>query len=166
MFLAFCQCSRCKTGRRLQYNVAFMGSESGEIRTHLQKILASAVFANAERMRRFLNFIVEYTLSQPKEPLKEMTVGLELYSSGGEFDPRLSAVVRVDAKRLRTKLQELLRPEGASDPLIIDLPKGSYAPIFREHSIQPASPPPSASPAEPSIIWLRAAFSNLSPRLE
>ena len=64
------------------------------------------MFANAERMRRFLEFVVEYTLRTPEEPLKEMIVGLELYAEGGDFDPRISSVVRVDAARLRTKLRE------------------------------------------------------------
>ena len=46
----------------------------------LHKILASPAFANAERMRRYLRFIVEHALSSPKESLKEMTVGLALYT--------------------------------------------------------------------------------------
>jgi hypothetical protein len=45
-------------------------------REHLDKILASPAFANAERMRRYLRFIVEHALSSPNESLKEMTVGI------------------------------------------------------------------------------------------
>jgi TolB-like protein/Tfp pilus assembly protein PilF len=133
-------------------------------RTQLQKMLASATFANAERMRRFLEFIVEHTISCPDEPLKEMIIGLELYASGREFDPRLSSVVRVDANRLRIKIKEYYDSEGVGAPLIIDLPKGSYTPIFRE-SLQPGpSPAPTVARTDISIAVL--PFSNLSPEPE
>ena len=128
----------------------------------LQKVFASTAFANAERMRRFLEFVVEHTLSSPNEHLKEMIIGIELYAGHGEFDPRISAVVRVDASRVRTKLREYYLSEGAADSLVIELPKGSYTPLFREASI-PIDPPHSAatSSTEPSIVVL--PFSNLSP---
>ena len=90
-------------------------------------------------MRRFLEFVVEHALSSPNEPLKEMIVGMELYAGQADFDPRTTAVVRVDATRLRTKLREYYSSEGANDALVIDLPKGSYSPVFREASI--STPP-------------------------
>ena len=134
----------------------------GQIRTQLQKVLASTAFANAERMRRFLEFVVEHTLSSPNEHLKEIIIGIELYAGHGEFDPRITAVVRVDASRVRTKLREYYLSEGAADALVIDLPKGSYTPVFREACVQVNSPrPTTANPTEPSIVVL--PFSNLSP---
>src|SRR3954447_24532911 len=100
----------------------------------LDKILSSPAFANAERMRRFLRFIVEHALTSPNDPLKEMTVGMALYRGNGDFDPRTTAVVRVDATRLRAKLLEYYSSYGPSDPVMIELPKGSYTPVFREAS--------------------------------
>jgi TolB-like protein len=128
----------------------------------LHRILASPAFANAERMRRYLRFIVEHALSSPNESLKEMTVGMALYAWKDDFDPRTTAVVRVDATRLRAKLLEYYSSHGAGDPIIIDLPKGSYAPIFREASNHHASTDRAESrSAEPSVVVL--PFSNLSP---
>lgn len=139
-----------------------MWSQAPQIRTQLQKVLASTVFANAERMRRFLEFVVEHALSSPNDHLKEMTIGIELYAGHPEFDPRITAVVRVDATRLRAKLREYYTTEGAADALIIDLPKGGYTPVFRETSIQAGTPHPATAPfAEPSVVVL--PFSNLSP---
>src|SRR5215469_825033 len=119
-------------------------------------------------MRRFLEFAVEHSLSCPDQALKEIIVGAELYPSGGEFDPRLSAAVRVDATRLRAKLREYYSSEGVADAVIIDLPKGSYAAVFRAAATQASTQSSAAAPAnseprrtEPSIAVL--PFSNLSP---
>jgi TolB-like protein/Tfp pilus assembly protein PilF len=116
-------------------------------------------------MRRLLEFIVEHSLSLPNEPLKEMTIGMELYAANGDFDPRITAVVRVDGTRLRTKLREYYATEGVADPIVFDLPKGSYAPAFREPASRSGSPRlAGTSSLELSIVVL--PFSNLSPEPE
>lgn len=114
-------------------------------------------------MRRFLEFVVEQTLSFPNEPLKEMTVGMGLYSSRDDFDPRITAVVRVDATRLRSKLREYYASDGADDALVIELPRGKYAPVFRDNAT-PRGSRIVGAPSEPSIVVL--PFSNLSPEPE
>jgi TolB-like protein len=125
----------------------------------------NSIAEKAERMRRFLEFVVEHTLSLPDEPLKEMVIGIELYALHQEFDPRISAVVRVDATRLRSKLREYYALEGAADRLIIDLPKGSYTPVFCESPTQPSvAPSPMGISTETAIAVL--PFSNLSPEPE
>jgi adenylate cyclase len=130
------------------------------IRTQLTKLLESHAFAGTERLRRFLKFIVEQSLDCPDEPLKEIIIGSQRYASDGDFDPRLTAVVRVDATRLRAKLREYYASEGAADSLAIDLPKGSYTPVFRETSTHADSG--GNEQATPSIAVL--PFSNLSPQ--
>jgi adenylate cyclase len=133
------------------------------IRTQLAKVLKSEAFAGTERLRQFLKFIVEQSLDFPNDSLKEIIIGTQLYASNGNFDPRLSAVVRVDATRLRTKLREYYALEGKADSLSIDLPKGSYKPVFREASTRAdAREADSREQAMPSIAVL--PFSNLSPQ--
>jgi len=113
-------------------------------------------------MRRYLRFVVEHTLSSPNEPLKEIIVGMTLYTGKGDFDPRTTAVVRVDATRLRAKLREYYSSDGAADAIVIDLPKGSYTPTFREGANRQALIDRAESRIpEPSIVVL--PFSNLSP---
>ena len=130
-----------------------------QIRAQLGKLLASKAFASAERIRRFLEFTVEHAIRSPQESLKEIVIGNELYAANGEFDPRLSAVVRVDATRLRSKLREYYLTDGSADPIVIELPKGTYTPAFRSGASQAVNAETAGS--DPSIAVL--PFTNLSP---
>jgi serine/threonine-protein kinase len=114
-----------------------------------------------EKLRRFLEFIVEQKLQFPNDPLKELVIGSRLYAPKSDFDPRLSAVVRVDATRLRAKLREYYASEGKADSFIIELPKGSYTPVFREIAAGDSPVEERGDKQGPSIAVL--PFSNLSP---
>jgi serine/threonine-protein kinase len=102
-----------------------------QVRAELQRILADNVFANAEKMKRFLRFVVLETLEGRGESLNEALVGMEVYSNGNAFDPRIDSTVRVEAGRLRAKLREFYESQGDGGGLRIEIPKGRYGPIFR-----------------------------------
>src|SRR5215470_438726 len=87
---------------------------SGEIRAEVQRILASGIFATADRMKRFLGFVVDQTLAGKGDDLNESSLGIEVYDRNETFDPRVDSIVRVDAGRLRSKLREFYESEGAS----------------------------------------------------
>ena len=109
-----------------------LGSDSAEkAASQLNRILASKAFRQADRLKRFLAFIVEETIAGRGERLKEFVVGVEVFGKDDSFDPRNDPIVRVQARRLRSQLARYYREEGQEDDLAIDLPKGGYAPIFR-----------------------------------
>ena len=101
-----------------------------EIRAELERIRASQEFANANRASRFLQFVVEEAICGRADQLKEYTVGVEVFDRAGSFDPRSDSVVRVEARRLRAKLEKYYDGSGKQDPVRIELPKGTYAPSF------------------------------------
>jgi serine/threonine-protein kinase len=102
------------------------------VRNELEKILASSEFLRNERLSRFLRFIVEQQLAGKAAELKESLVGIEVFGRAPGFDPRQDSVVRTEAARLRVRLSQYYAGEGAGDSVVIELPKGGYAPVFRE----------------------------------
>src|ERR1051326_1481999 len=102
-----------------------------KVAEQLNRILASKAFRQADRLKRFLTFIVEETLAGRGERLKEFVVGVEVFGKDDSFDPRNDPIVRVQARRLRSQLARYYREEGQDDELIIELPKGGYSPVFR-----------------------------------
>jgi hypothetical protein len=96
----------------------------------LEKILHSRTLQNSENLKAFLRFVVEKTLADEGVQLKEYTIATEVFGRKSDYDPRIDSVVRVQAGRLRTKLQEYYTVEGKNDQIVIDLPKGHYHPVF------------------------------------
>ncbi len=110
------------------------GVPAAEIRTQLELILRSRAFIQSHRIRRFLQFVVEESLLGQPHRLKEYLIGLEVFDRREAFDPRVDSIVRVEARRLRYKLEEYYRIEGREDGVRIVLRKGSYVPIFEYRS--------------------------------
>ncbi|MGH9487731.1 MAG: tetratricopeptide repeat protein [Terriglobales bacterium] len=105
------------------------------VQRQLRKICASATFHSAGRLRRFLEFVVQEQLAGRKEQLKEYVVGTAVFDKTSAFDPRTDPIVRVQARRLRGMLERYYREEAGTDELVIDLPKGGYAPVFRSRAV-------------------------------
>jgi TolB-like protein/Tfp pilus assembly protein PilF len=120
--------------------------EPAVVREHLARILASRAFHQGDRLKRFLSFIVSEAIDGHRNELKEYVVGVQVFGKEASFDPRTDPIVRVQARRLRAKLGQYYREEGRSDALIVDLPKGGYAPVFTRREA-PAPPKRAASAA-------------------
>ena len=105
-------------------------SEIGEdrIREQLGRILSSKEFENSERLCRFLRFSVEALLHGEQDQVKEYLIGKMVFDRNADYDPRLDPIVRVEARRLRKKLEDYYNGAGALEVVRIQLPKGSYVP--------------------------------------
>src|SRR5206468_7388308 len=114
-----------------------MGSKALEsehaIREHLSVLLSSTAFAQVDRLKRFLRYVVEETVAGRSENLKEYSIGVEVFDREASFDPRTDPIVRVQARRLRARLGRYYDEEGRGDEFRIELPKGGYAPQFQRH---------------------------------
>lgn len=126
------------------------------IRDELDRVLASAAFARAERLKRFLHFVVEQTLDGHQHEIKESTIALEVCGRDPSFDAKIDPIVRVDATRLRARLQEYYASEGRSAAMRIDVPKGSYVPLFAD---VPA--PAAGAPAARAVSIAVLPFVNI-----
>ena len=121
-------------------------SASTHTQEQLDRILASATFQQVDRLKRFLCFIVQEALAGRSDQLKEYTVGVQVFGKDESFDPRTDPIVRVQARRLRARLARYYREEGQSDEVIIDLPKGGYAPVFKQRTQEVAPRRPVSGP--------------------
>jgi hypothetical protein len=101
-----------------------------EVLEALERLRNSQTISGSEKLIQFLTFIVETTLNGNATHLKETIIGVSVFGRSPDYDPKADSVVRSQAWRLRSKLNEYYQAEGTEDPLIIDIPLGSYVPVF------------------------------------
>jgi hypothetical protein len=116
----------------------------------IQRIVSSKAFKTSEVHRNLFNYLAEKSLGGEAHNLKEYTVGLDVFGKPASYDPRQESVVRMHVGRLRQKLAEYYRTEGADDAVIVDLPKGGFGLTFELRPV-PLAPPPveRVAPATP-----------------
>src|SRR5581483_5148594 len=104
------------------------------LRQQVDRVLGSPTFQQVDRLKRFLTFITLEALAGRSDQLKEYVIGVQVFGKEESFDPRTDPIVRVQARRLRARLVRYYREEGQNDEIVIDLPKGGYAPLFKQRS--------------------------------
>lgn len=102
------------------------------VKAQLDRVLASRAFRSARRSQLFLRYILHHALAHPDEPLKEYSIALDVFDRDPSYDPAINNTVRVEAGRLRSRLLEYYAVEGRADPLLFEVPKGSYRVLIRE----------------------------------
>ena len=116
------------------------GVSADAVRAQVTRMLRSSVFANAPALSRLLQHLVECTLQGTAQHLKEYSLGVEVFDRGESFDPRTDTIVRVQARRLRSKLNDYYRTLGQFDPVRIEVPVGRYAVVCSACPTAPAVP--------------------------
>ena len=117
-------------------------------------MLASKGFANAGRLSRLLRYVADKTLAGQADQLKEYAVGVEVFDRDDKYDPRLDSIVRVEAGRLRSRLDEYYNGEGANAPVRITLPRGGYVAQF-EPRVAPPHTAAVGSPTSTASSWAK-----------
>ena len=108
--------------------------DGAEVSLALRDVLSSRTFQGLRRLQEFLAFVVRETLAGRGEKLKEHTIGVTVYHRPLNYDPKIDAIVRVEAIKLRRRLHLFYEGEGLRAEILIQLHKGSYAPEFsRRH---------------------------------
>lgn len=121
----------------LKMEVAAASLSSAEVLSCLNDILRSAVFRRSARLARFLTFLVNQTLQNGSQSLKEYAIGVEVFDRPeSSYDPRLDPIVRVEARRLRAKLREYYDDEGANSRVLIQIPDRGYVPAFHRQEAE------------------------------
>jgi len=101
-----------------------------EVRTALNRVIASEALRGSPQLIAFLRFVVEATLGGESGRIKAYTIAVEALGRGHDFDPNTDPIVRVEAGRLRRALERYYAAAGAIDTILIHIPRGHYVPEF------------------------------------
>lgn len=107
-----------------------MMSEREQILRQVEKLESSSVLHGSESLRKLLQYLARHAVEHIGSPLKEYQIATEVFGRPADFDPQVDSTIRVQAGRLRSKLAEYYASEGAGDPIVVELPKGTYVLSF------------------------------------
>ncbi|MGE5644926.1 MAG: hypothetical protein ACM336_03950 [Acidobacteriota bacterium] len=125
-----------------------------EQREELRRILDSAQFRRAPKLQRFLSLICEYHFRGRSTEISEFLIATEAFGRGSDFDTSQDSIVRVQARAIRRRLKEYYEGPGRGSAVVLDLPLGTYVPVFTVAD-RPASAPSRAW--KPSWALIAAA---------
>jgi hypothetical protein len=98
--------------------------------SQIDRLTSSHVLHGSESLCKLLRYLARHVLDHPGTPIKEYQIATEVFGRSADFDPQLDSMVRVQAGRLRVKLSEYYAGDGVEDPIIVELPKGTYVLAF------------------------------------
>ncbi len=138
-------------------------SEKDQFLKQVERIVSSHGLHGSESLCKLLRYFAHHALDHPGAPLKEYQVATEVFGRPADFDPQLDSTIRVQAGRLRSKLAEYYASDGADDPILVELPKGTYVLTFhhraadaRVHAGGYPRHEPEETAQHPSSKWLAA----------
>jgi hypothetical protein len=125
----------------------------------VERITASRYISKSARLRSLLVYLCDQVLENNAQEIHEQQVGHAVFGRPANYDTISDNIVRVHASMLRKRLEQYFSSEGRDETVIIELPKGNYAPLFVERpkvdpvpALEPvvqmfASPPAASKPA-------------------
>ena len=123
-------------------------TEKAQQLTQIEKLLGSHSLHGSESLCKLLRYLANHSLEHPGTSPKEYQIATEVFGRQEDFDPHVDSMVRVQAGRLRTKLAEYYSSEGAKDPILVEIPKGTYALTFHPHHATALKSGPAAAPQQ------------------
>ena len=107
------------------------------ISLQLERMLTRPDFKATPQQVALLKYVVEKTLAGNADEIKGYTVATEVFGRRSDFDQNIDPIVSIQAARLRRALASYYQGAGQHDPLRIDIPKGTYVPVFCEPDPRP-----------------------------
>jgi hypothetical protein len=137
-------------------------TEREQFVAQIDKLVNSHVLHGSESLCKLLRYLARHALDHPGSSIKEYQIATEVFGRSADFDPQLDSMVRVQAGRLRVKLTEYYGSDGAEDPIVVELPKGTYVLSFHHRALgtarsqSPANVDPTATQLSPRHNWMIA----------
>lgn len=127
----------------------------------LERVAASPQLKRSTRLREFLFYVGGKQLKDGCAEVHEQEIGHVVFGREKHYDTSQDNIVRVNATELRKRIDAFFTSEGTNEPVVFEIPRGSYMPVFRLRSQDPFEPvqfvqPDRRSPLIPLMILVSA----------
>jgi hypothetical protein len=125
-------------------------TEREHLLEQINRLVGSHALHGSESLCKLLRYLAKHAVDHPGIPIKEFQIATEVFGRSTDFDPQLDSMVRVQAGRLRSKLTEYYSADGLEDPIVVELPKGTYVLSFHHRNVSGTKSPLGALNGEAS----------------
>lgn len=112
----------------------------------VHRIVSSRHLLKAPQLREILLYLARRVLNDNATTISEQEIGCKVLGRRPDFSPNEDNIVRVQVRRLRSKLEEYFSSDGAEEPLVVTIPKGAYLLSFEPHPARAAAPAADGTP--------------------
>ncbi|MGO8760272.1 MAG: hypothetical protein ACLQG3_19330 [Terracidiphilus sp.] len=104
----------------------------------IKRVAASEQFSRSARLRDFLLYVGRQSLKEGCPEIHEQEIGAKVFGRPVSYDRSSDNIVRVNATELRKRIESYFEAAGPDEPLIFEIPRGGYKPVFRRRQAEPA----------------------------
>lgn len=105
-----------------------------------QRVADGPNFRNCPKLRAFFLYVCENALLGRVENVREQLIGTRVFGRHQDYNLNEDNIVRVEARELRKRLASYFADAGRNEPVIIEIPKGAYVPVFKQREQPPVEP--------------------------
>jgi hypothetical protein len=116
----------------------------------LERVAASAQLRRATRLKELLFYLGKRSLKDGSDRVHEQEIGSSVFHRPAFYDTSADNIVRTNVSDLRKRIEAYFNSEGSQETLLMEIPRGSYIPIFRARNTEPAPAGEDASEIQPS----------------
>lgn len=123
----------------------------------LERIAESSQLRRSSRLQSLLFYVGKRSIREGSDEIHEQEIGVEVYGRPAGYDTNVDNIVRVNASELRKRLAIYFDTEGSNEPLLVDIPRGRYVPVFRYRTVETSAdsaleiPESAPIPTSPSL---------------
>ncbi len=108
------------------------GPSPERVRAALDELLGWPGISRSPQLAELLRYVVEKTISGDESSIKAYSIAVDVFGRPADFDPQSDPIVRVQARRLRTLIEQFYVSGAGTADVEIRLPLGRYVPEFSE----------------------------------
>jgi hypothetical protein len=120
--------------------------DPGDCWNLIERVAATPSLKRAARLREFLLYVGNQSLKLGRTDIHEQEIGETVFGRPRAYDTGQDNIVRVSATELRKRIDAYFAAEGLSEPVIFEIPRGTYLPAFRQRETAPIHNLPSPLP--------------------
>ncbi|WP_299506783.1 hypothetical protein [uncultured Roseobacter sp.] len=101
-----------------------------DVANSVSEVMKSGVLGKSDRRARLLGYLVDQELAGKGPELTAFSIAVDVLGRDASFEASTDSIVRSEVGRLRDALRLHFAEAEHSDHVRIDIPKGTYRPVF------------------------------------